>query len=391
MSDQRDVILIVDDDAETRTLLREQVFGASNFQVAEAHDGHNALYRLQEVRPDLIVLDLQLPGLSGRDLLVAVQSQGFRGPLIVVANDSSARGVVEAFRLGATDYVTRPIREAEVMVAVERGLAEVRLRRQRDSLVNQIQTANKELEARVHELTTLYEIGQSVTALRELEPLFDRILDATLSVTKADHSFLLLRDEKSNQIILRAGRNLRLALLDRMGEPLQDALADLVMSSREPLMVSGEGLKKFTTAKDLFAVVYTPLVVQEVAVGVLVAGNHQNKTAFNEAQGRLLKMLANYASIALVNARLFAMLDQRAKTMEAMLRDVSERDAQRTKQLQTVLARVYHPLGEIDANLTRLQGDMDGHLPKDAAARLNGIGQQVKQLAALITNLAKSR
>jgi len=391
MSDQRDVILIVDDDAETRTLLREQVFGASNFQVAEAHDGHNALYRLQEVRPDLIVLDLQLPGLSGRDLLVAVQSQGFRGPLIVVANDSSARGVVEAFRLGATDYVTRPIREAEVMVAVERGLAEVRLRRQRDSLVNQIQTANKELEARVHELTTLYEIGQSVTALRELEPLFDRILDATLSVTKADHSFLLLRDEKSNQIILRAGRNLRLALLDRMGEPLQDALAVLVMSSREPLMVSGEGLKKFTTAKDLFAVVYTPLVVQEVAVGVLVAGNHQNKTAFNEAQGRLLKMLANYASIALVNARLFAMLDQRAKTMEAMLRDVSERDAQRTKQLQTVLARVYHPLGEIDANLTRLQGDMDGHLPKDAAARLNGIGQQVKQLAALITNLAKSR
>ncbi|HEX3052853.1 MAG TPA: response regulator [Aggregatilineaceae bacterium] len=391
MSDQRDVILIVDDDAETRTLLREQVFGASNFLVAEAQDGHNALYRLQEVRPDLIVLDLQLPGLSGRDLLVAVQSQGFRGPLIVIANDSSARGVVEAFRLGATDYVTRPIREAEVMVAVERGLAEVRLRRQRDSLVGQIQTANKELEARVHELTTLSEIGQSVTALRELEPLFDRILEAALSVTQADHSFLLLRDEKSNRLILRAGRNLRLALLDRMGESIQDPLADLVMSSREPLMVSGEGLKKFTTAKDLFAVVYTPLVVQEMAVGVLVAGNHQHKTAFTDAHGRLLKMLANYASIALVNALLFAMLDQRAKTMEATLRDVSERDAQRAKQLQAVLARVYHPLGEIDANLTRLQGDMDGHLPKDAAARLNGIGQQVKQLAALITNLAKSR
>jgi DNA-binding response OmpR family regulator len=84
MSEQRDTILIVDDDPGVRTLLREQVFAAQRFQVYEAKDGPDALLALRQHRPDLIVLDLQLPGLSGHDMLVAVRAQGYGGPLIAV-------------------------------------------------------------------------------------------------------------------------------------------------------------------------------------------------------------------------------------------------------------------------------------------------------------------
>jgi DNA-binding response OmpR family regulator len=390
MSEKRDTILIIDDDPETRTLLREQVFPAKNFVVTEAKDGPEALSMLPKVHPDLIVLDLQLPGLSGRDMLVALQSQGYRGPLIVIADSGNERRAIETFRLGATDYVTRPIREAEVLAAVERGLAEVRLRRQRDDLVVRLQAINQELEARVNELTNLYNIGQSVTAMRDLEALFERVLDSAIAVTKADHAFLLLRDD-AGRLILRAGRNLRLALLDRLGEAIQDQLADLVMTSREPLIVAGESLRRFTSARDLYAVAYVPLSVQNAAIGVLAIGNHVSQTPFSENHGKMLRMLADYAAIAMVNARLFSMLEQRAKAMETAYREMSERDAQRGRQLQVVLSRIYQPLGEIETKLNQIARDSGGKLPKEMLVSLNGLSQQVKQLAATIASLSKTK
>ncbi|MBI5961035.1 MAG: response regulator, partial [Chloroflexi bacterium] len=210
MSQQLDTILIVDDDPGTRTLLREQVFSSDTYRVFEAKDAPDALLMLRQNRPDLIVLDLQLPGLSGHDLLVAVQSQGYRGPLIAMAENTSPRSVIEAFRLGATDYVTRPLREAEVMAAVERGLADVRLRRERNTLVTRLQSTNQQLEVRVKQLMTLYEIGQSVTALSDMESMFSRALEAALTLSGADHAMLFLRDDKNGQLILWAGKNLPL-------------------------------------------------------------------------------------------------------------------------------------------------------------------------------------
>ncbi len=222
MSEQTDNILIVDDDPEIRTLLREQVLFAPNFRVREAKDGPEALIATRQQPPDLIVLDLDLPGLSGRDMLVALRSQGYHGPLIILAESQNQRTAVETFRLGATDFVIKPIREAEALAAIERGLDDVRLRRQRDALVTRLQTANQQLEQRVRELTVLHDIGQTAAALNNLETLFRRVLESASALTGADQAYLLLRDEKSGQFILRAGQNLPLAMLDRMGEPIQD-------------------------------------------------------------------------------------------------------------------------------------------------------------------------
>jgi two-component system NtrC family sensor kinase len=389
MGGQRDVILIVDDDPEERALLRDQVFSSDQFEVIEAQDGPTGLIHLRQYSPDLIVLDLQLPSLTGRDMLVAIQSQGYHGPLIVIADSSSERGVIEAFRLGATDYITRPIRETEVLAAVERGLAEVRLRRQRDTLVMQVQETNRQLEARLNELTTLYDIGQSVSALRELESLFEGVMEGAISVTGADHAMLLLRDDETGQLILRAGKNMRLAMLDRLGESVQDPLADLVMTSREALTVAGDSLHRFTAAKDLYAAAYAPLIVQTMSIGVLVVGNHEKQAAFTENHGRLLKALADYAAIAIVNAHLFTMLEQRARAVETAYRELQAHDAERGRQMQIVLARLHQPLAGIEHELARLARGDEGKIPKNVGDRLSDINQQVRQLASMIAGLVQ--
>jgi two-component system NtrC family sensor kinase len=333
------------------------------------------------------MVDWQLPGLSGRDLLVALQSQGYRGPVIVMGSEGSGRTVLEAFRLGATDYIPKPIREAEALAAVDRGLNEVRLRRDRDALIAQLQTANRQLEARINELTTLYNIGQSVAALHDLARLFEHVLDSALSITKADQAILLLRDEKTGQMILQAGKNMPLAMLDRLGEPIRDQVADLVMTSREALTIAGDSLRRFASGRDLSAAVYVPLIVQENALGVLAVGNRQTQAAFDENHARLLKALADYAAIALINVRLFNTLDQRAKALEKAYRDLHERDTQRSQQLQAVREQLLQPLEATGTELARLaQGDV-GKLPQPVRDRLTALSQQVKQLAAMVDGL----
>jgi len=389
MSAQPDTILIVDDDPETRALLRDQVFSAKTFRVFEAKDGPDALLRLGEHRPDLIVLDLQLPGLSGHDTLVALKSQGYSGPLIAIAEESNRRPVVDAFRLGATDYLTRPIREAEVLAAAERGLAEVRLRHQRDALITQLQQANGQLEARVKELTTLQEIGQSVAALTDLETVLNRVLEGAISLTGADQSVLFLRDDKSGQLVLRAGRNLPLAMLDRVGDPVQDKLADLVMTSREALVVAGDSLRVFSLARDLYSVAYVPLAVQKTAVGVLAVGNHKTQTPFTDNHGRLLKALADYAAIAIVTARLSRLLEQRGKATETAVRELRERDAKHKQQVQEILTNLHQPLIAIETEL--IQVTQNPGPPADAARKLAALAQRVRQLVTKVNSLQQGQ
>lgn len=392
MSEQTDTILIVDDDPDTRTLLREQVLSSANFRVAEAKDGPDALQVLRQHPPDLIVLDLTLPGLSGRDMLVALRSQGYRGPLIILADSQDQhQAAVEVFRLGATDYVTKPIREAELLASIERGLGEVRLRRQRDSLVTRLQTANQELEGRVKELTTVYDIGQAAAALENLDSLFRRVLESASALTGADHAYLLLRDEKNGQLVLRAGQNLPLALLDQMGEFVQDSLAEMVLTSRETLLMDGESLRRYSSSKDRHAVAYVPLLVQKTVIGVLAVANHHTTTPFSAHHGHLLQALANYASMAVISTRLSYLLEQRSNTMREAYRELRERDAQRGRQLQTLLAGLHQPLVAIEAELVRLAQAPGGKDGKQTQQRLTWLSGRVRQLITQVSAMMGAR
>ena len=75
--------------------------------------------------PDLIIADLNLPGLSAKDLLVALAAQGVNTPLLVIANKGQEQEIIQAFRLGAADYLLWPARDAEVLSVVERVLGRV--------------------------------------------------------------------------------------------------------------------------------------------------------------------------------------------------------------------------------------------------------------------------
>ena len=113
-------ILIIDDDIHIGSTIEESLL-REGYRVSRAYSGTEALYALSEDKPDLVLLDLMLPGLSGEEVLPRIQGV----PVIVVSAKVDVQDKVELLLGGAADYITKPfeMREllARITVALRRG------------------------------------------------------------------------------------------------------------------------------------------------------------------------------------------------------------------------------------------------------------------------------
>lgn len=110
-------IAIIDDDVPVGDLLTE-LFEREGYAVLRAYSGTEALYLITAHRPDVILLDLMLPGLDGASVLPHIR----RTPVIVLSAKADVKDKVAMLRGGAVDYVTKPFDTAELLARVETAL-----------------------------------------------------------------------------------------------------------------------------------------------------------------------------------------------------------------------------------------------------------------------------
>jgi DNA-binding LytR/AlgR family response regulator len=113
--------LIVDDEPVARRVLREELELLDDVSVvAEAEDGQSALASIKQLAPDLVFLDLQMPGLGGFDVIRKLQP-GPAIPLIIIVTAFDEHAI-EAFEAGAIDYLLKPVAQDRLAQAVDRAL-----------------------------------------------------------------------------------------------------------------------------------------------------------------------------------------------------------------------------------------------------------------------------
>jgi two-component system, LytTR family, response regulator len=111
--------LIVDDEPIARRVLREELELFPQIEVVgEAEDGRQALHQIAKLEPDLVFLDLQMPGMGGFEVVRNLKSGCLPVIVIVTAFDQYA---IEAFEAGAVDYLLKPVNERRLRTAVERA------------------------------------------------------------------------------------------------------------------------------------------------------------------------------------------------------------------------------------------------------------------------------
>jgi two-component system NtrC family response regulator len=115
------LILVVDDDASQRRLI-EFWLKEEGYSVVTASDGNSGLQTFTEKAPDLVIADIRMPGLSGLDLLGRIKAANADTPVILITAFGTVGDAVGAMKLGAADYVLKPLNPEELKVNVQRAL-----------------------------------------------------------------------------------------------------------------------------------------------------------------------------------------------------------------------------------------------------------------------------
>jgi DNA-binding response OmpR family regulator len=118
-------VLVVDDEPMARTLLRLMLVRAG-FEVSEAEDGYDALEKIAEELPDLVILDVMMPGMDGFSVCRAVRESDrtARLPVIMLSAKTDLESVNRGLRAGANKYLTKPISPDELTRQVRSVLGE---------------------------------------------------------------------------------------------------------------------------------------------------------------------------------------------------------------------------------------------------------------------------
>ncbi len=323
-----ETILVVDDNLQIATFLAGTILPGMGYKTLVANDGRSALQIIEKNGQELnlILLDLQLPDISGLDLLRELGKGGCNIPSILVTAHGSEAVAVDAFRLGVHDYLNKPVDIDGLKAAIDRALMETHLRREKARLTHQLQE-------QVFWLTTLSQVGRSVTSTLDLNEVLRRIVEAGVSLTHADEGFLALMDKESGQLYLRAAKNIDEDRIKTMRLPVTDTLVGQVMRSHVPARAAqstlGEPLK-VSTGYLVYSLLHVPILSRGVALGVLSVDNRSNRQAFKDKDEALLGSLADYAAIALENAALYqqARLEiGERRRVEKALRESEERYA----------------------------------------------------------------
>jgi signal transduction histidine kinase/DNA-binding response OmpR family regulator len=349
-----DHILIVENDPSISDLTGRQTLQAAGYQVTLTRNAAECVARAVQIHPDVIIANISLPGLNCKDLLVALKSQEINAPVIVLAKESQERALIQTFRLGAADFLLWPAREAEIIASVERLLKQSRERRSRENLAEELQHTNDELQKHVRELTTIYGIGKALTNLADQAALFEKILDGAASVTQAEIGWLLVWNEGSKTFMLASHHNLPPALASQHNQPLDEGISSLVATSGESLSISGEPLQKFKLSSVGRSALISPVKAQQQVIGLLVMMRRHAK-AFNNDEQNLLEMFTDFASISLVNARLFRSMEDRTRTLQGHLESALAARRIDREVMQVAARELFSPIERSKAAIKSLE------------------------------------
>lgn len=179
-------ILVVDDETRMLDFIRVTL-EAGGYEVVEAMDGSEALQRVRDVLPDLILLDVGLPDMSGFDALKLIRENS-RVPVIMLTVRADERDKIKGLELGADDYVTKPfspgelgarikavLRRTEAATAAPRGLLVVDDHLSIDFDEREVVVAGQRIQLRPTEYRLLYHLVQNAGRTLSYETLLARV------------------------------------------------------------------------------------------------------------------------------------------------------------------------------------------------------------------------
>ncbi len=285
-------VLVVDDDPDVRRFC-ERLLRRDGVLVETAADGAEALRLAQHQPPDVVVLDFQMPGMNGLEVLARLRSAPptAETPVIFMSgDDGGGRMGVSALEKGADEFLRKPLSSREFTLRVRSMLRHVIGR-------NALARSNDVRAEQAVALTTLLDFSCELAQSRDIESAADTLVRTLSSVLRADCSALLMPDEARDD--LRTVRSIGTEARERIPFSLRDeANADLI---RDPAPGDLDALLAGALGDQDKPREHRVLRVSDKLVGVLYVARRRETTPFTAIELECVDMIGNIAAPALAD------------------------------------------------------------------------------------------
>lgn len=304
-------ILVVDDAAARRDVVTRLLL-ERGYEVLEAATCEEALEMLGREQVSLVLTETELPAKSGLFLLKSVKENHPELEVILITHNASSYNLLQALRLGAYDFIVRPVDTGEILYnIVERAFGYIQLRLQNAGLIRDLEENNRALR---HSLKMMKALNQSIERLAatiDIEGLLRELLVSATNEIQAQKGFLALFDRNSGELGLKAGEGIPAEVCRRYANHIPNGLTAAIAKRGKPVLVPGalpEKMLSLAAAVEreiLFSqsgLLAAPLRFKERAVGIVVISGQDSRPPFVEHDLEFLIQLSHHAALALEKA-----------------------------------------------------------------------------------------
>lgn len=380
-------ILVVDDTPTNLEILFDLLTNYG-FKILVAEDGESALQKAAYASPDLILLDILMPGIDGFETCSRLKAnESTRDiPVIFMTALSETADKVRGLQVGAVDYVTKPLQHEEVLARVQTHL---RLR----SLTKQLQAQNVQLEQEIEQRQQQYQRAQlfaevtlKIRQSLQLEEILQAAAIEVQKILQADRVLIYrLRSDGSGSGVAEAVLPSWSAVLGQQfsAEVFPEDYHQLYCQGRIRSIADVEREEKiapclveFVRQFQVKAKLVVPIIIREELWGLLIAHQCSSPRNWTDFETELLRQLADQIGIALTQAQL---LEQETRYSQELARSNAE-----LQQFASIASHdLQEPLRKIQAFGNRLQekyGEVLSEQGSDYIQRMQNAAQRMQIL-----------
>jgi response regulator of citrate/malate metabolism len=262
---------------------------------------------------DLVITELMLPGMSGLNMMKILKEKRPECDVVIISSNASSFNTLKALRLGAYDYIVKPIDDETVLYnVIERALDKQEQGRKKQLLVNELTEKNKGLHDSLAMMKTVNKICVLLTSTFDIAVILQKLAETATEHLQASRGYLLLLDKSGQNLNVKVCTGIDPKSTASFKLALGKGVSGQVVASGKPIVIektSDEAFSASISEEDpegvLLAspsILSVPLLVNgRIAGAVTISGGCSGKP-FTEDHLEFLSMLSHYASIAIENA-----------------------------------------------------------------------------------------
>jgi signal transduction histidine kinase/DNA-binding response OmpR family regulator len=328
-------------------------FSSLGYEIVSAHDGFQALEQIEAESFNVVLLDIMLPGPDGMDILKHLRKHYPQTQVIMLTAYASLDTALDALRLGAYDYITKPFKFDDLRSIVRRALEKQRLETKLDAI---------------------YDLSREMALSLSVNQVTEVVLDIIERVLEYETCHLMLIDVERDELYCFAGRGTEGDTMSRLPLSGGEGITVSVAHSGEPIYAPDvrEDSRYVEARAVTRSELAVPLKVKGHVIGVLNVESVK-VDAFSSADVRLFSTLAAQAAVAIENARLYEQARQeiaeRKRAEEALRKsEASERAArEQAETLRRATAALTSTL-DLDQTLDSILNHLEQVIPCASAA-----------------------